>query len=302
MSVHVGALLPINAARGGGRISDVRQAARHGEEIGLDGLWCGDHLTTRSPILDSSIALAVAAAVTGRIAIGYSVLLLALRQQAWAAKHLASLQHVSGGRLRLGVGIGRVGIPNEWEAAGIPSGGRAARTDEMLAGLPALFTGEPAPLTAEEGRPVVTIGPPADMPEVWIGGTSEAALRRTVRFGQGWLASLQTPDQLAEGVARLEALAGERGVPTPRAGTMVFAELGDAPASDSAVMATLTGGYGLSPAHAARLAVNGTAEQLAERFAEYADAGASTLIVVPFGADTLAQYDHIARARELLGR
>ncbi|OZM73300.1 LLM class flavin-dependent oxidoreductase [Amycolatopsis antarctica] len=300
MSVHVGALLPINAARGGGRIADVRQAARHGEAVGLDGVWCGDHLTSPSPIMDSTVALAAAAAVTERIAIGYSVLLLALRQQAWAAKQLASLQYLSGGRLRLGVGIGGVGTPNEWEAAGIPSGTRAARTDAMLAALPDLFTGEPAPLTAEDGRPTVTIGPAAEMPEVWIGGTSEAALRRTVAYGQGWLAALRTPDQLAEGAAKLAAIAGEKGSAVPKIGTMVFASVTDSPSPDSAVMRALTGGYGLPEELAAQVAVNGSAEQLAERFAEYVDAGASTLLVVPFGEDTLVQYDHIAHARELL--
>ncbi|WP_028922264.1 LLM class flavin-dependent oxidoreductase [Pseudonocardia acaciae] len=96
MTIRLGAQLPVNASRGDGVIPDIAVAARHAEDVGLDAVWAGDHLTTGTPMLDSTVALSVAASATERINIGYAVMLLALRQPAWAAKQIGSLQYVSG--------------------------------------------------------------------------------------------------------------------------------------------------------------------------------------------------------------
>lgn len=92
MPFRVGAQLPIHAAYPGGEIADVRRFARHAEQVGLDVVWAGDHLTTGFRLLESTVALTAAAAVTERLQIGYAVMLLALRQPAWAAKQIVSLQ------------------------------------------------------------------------------------------------------------------------------------------------------------------------------------------------------------------
>jgi len=302
--VRVGAQLPIHAAGPGGELADVRRAARHAEQVGLDAVWAGDHLVTGFPLLESTVALTTAAAVTEHIRVGYGVMLLALRQSAWAAKQIASLQYVSGNRLLLGVGVGGIGEPDEWQAAGVPSHGRAKRTDTILAALPGLVGGQPTSLTAEPGEPVVTLEPAVAMPEVWIGGTSDAALLRTVTHGHGWLAALLSPDELAEGVATLTALDGERGIPRPRVGTMVFASLTERQAvgATEPIANFLSGAYGLDPTHARAVAVGGSPEQVAERLAAYVAAGASNLVVVPFGPDVLTQYDLIAESRSILAR
>jgi alkanesulfonate monooxygenase SsuD/methylene tetrahydromethanopterin reductase-like flavin-dependent oxidoreductase (luciferase family) len=301
MSLLIGTQLPVFVTRAGADIPDVGRLARHAEELGLDAVWAGDHLTGTAPLLDSTVALSAAAATTERIRVGYCVMLLALRQTAWAARQLGSLQYASGGRLLLGVGTG--GMPDDWEAAGVPSRGRGRRTDAMLEALPSLLGGKPTTLPMEPGRPVVTLQPAVPMPQVWIGGSSEAALRRTVEYGQGWLPAMVSPSDLAKGAARLTELAGERGRPRPLVGSLVFAGITDGRGTGGAefVVEYLTSAYGMDRDHASAVAVGGPPEKVAERLAELAEAGAGNLVIVPFGADDpFTQYELIARARAAL--
>jgi alkanesulfonate monooxygenase SsuD/methylene tetrahydromethanopterin reductase-like flavin-dependent oxidoreductase (luciferase family) len=89
-----------------GTAADAPEQARHAEQLGLDGIFVGDHLKPAGPYPESMVVLAAAAASTERIHVGVGVMVLALRDPAWAAKQLATLQHVSGGRVVLGVGTG----------------------------------------------------------------------------------------------------------------------------------------------------------------------------------------------------
>src|ERR671937_3073591 len=123
-----------------GKGADTREQARYAERLGLDGIFVGDHLKPAGPYPESLVVLAAAAGVTERIHLGLGVLILALRDPAWAAKQLASLQHVSGGRVLLGVGTGGAMHGTEaWEAVGVPWAERSRRTDETLALLPGLI-------------------------------------------------------------------------------------------------------------------------------------------------------------------
>lgn len=288
-SARIGVLLPAHAALPGAVLGDIGTAARQAEELGLDSVWVGDHLTTGHPLVESTIALACAATTTRRIGLGVAVMIPALRQPAWAAKQLASLQYVSRNRLLLGVGVG-VATAGEWDAAGVPPAGRGRRTDDFLGALPGLLSGQPTTV----GGVTVTLEPAVAVPEIWIGGTSDAALARAVKFGHGWLSALLTPDQLTQRAAKLDtALA---------IGTMVFAHLTETTVDDPAapVVRFLTGSYGLELAQAKAISVGGTPEQVAEQLAEYTAAGVSELVIVPFGQDYLVQYELLARARSLL--
>ena len=120
----------------------VSDAAQRAEALRFDGVWAGDHLACPAPVLDAPAVLATAAALTTRVSVGFSILLLGLRSPAWAAKQLASLQVLSGGRLRLGVGVGGE-FPGEFAAAGVPLAQRGARLDAALRVLPELLAGRP---------------------------------------------------------------------------------------------------------------------------------------------------------------
>ncbi len=87
-------------------LGDVRASARLAEDLELESVCSTDHLVASAPMLDSTVVLATAAAVTDRIAIGFGVMLLALRPVAWAAKQISTLQYVSGNRIVPGVGTG----------------------------------------------------------------------------------------------------------------------------------------------------------------------------------------------------
>ena len=130
-----------------------------GRGAGFDSLWAGDHVSFHEPLLDITVALSAFAAVTERIVLGAGVLLLPLRAPALVAREFASLDYLSGGRLILGIGIGGE-QPADFEAVGVPVRERAARTDEAIAALRALFAGRrrasraaSSPSTASRSQP-----------------------------------------------------------------------------------------------------------------------------------------------------
>jgi alkanesulfonate monooxygenase SsuD/methylene tetrahydromethanopterin reductase-like flavin-dependent oxidoreductase (luciferase family) len=280
----------------------INAAARHAEDVGLDSLWVGDNLAIPgTPILESTLSLATAAAVTERINLGFAVFLPALRPYAWAAKQIATLQHLSGGdRIHLGIGVGG---GDEWEAAGVPSSERGRRTDEFLSVLPSLLAGTPTSIPNLPGEPVVTLAPSAPMPPVWIGGGSPAALRRTARFGDGWLADLVAPDQLRATGDRLRELAGELGRPAPRLGTAILGALEERPKPGlrDEHVERLAATYSLDIEDARRVVVAGGPEEVAERLAEYVSAGAEKFAFASSG-DWHRTCDLLARVRELLAK
>ncbi|MFM9446585.1 LLM class flavin-dependent oxidoreductase [Streptomyces acidiscabies] len=306
MTVHVGAQLPVNSIPGYRDDLDLAAVARHAEDLGLDSVWAGDRLAAPYPTLDPSLVLATAAAATSRIQVGYGVLLLALRSAAWAAKQVGTLQRLSGGRTVLGVGVG-TGDPQEWAAAGVSPRGRGRRTERLLELLPGLLAGERTALTDLPGSPSVALNPAVPVPEIWIGGGSEQALRRVVSHGQGWLAAMKPPKEVARCVGRLGELAAEQGVPAPRVSMHLHVRLLSRAdhAASSRVADRLTAQYGMPRALSGDVGVAGTPAQIAERLREYGDAGAERFVLVPFGEDgddPFRQYELFAGARELLAR
>ncbi|MFI6920813.1 LLM class flavin-dependent oxidoreductase [Nonomuraea spiralis] len=298
-SFEIGVILP-GVGEQRKRDLDLREAARHAEDAGLDGVWHGDHLAIGGPTLDASIALATATAVTSRIRIGASVFVPAIRPLAWAAKQIASLQHVSGGRLVLGVGSG--GGPGQWAAAGVAYGRRGRRTDTALELLPELLAGKETRLPDESGQPSVTLSPAAAMPPVWVGNASEAAVRRAARLGDGWFPSLISSREVAEGRGRLAELAGQAGRPVPVVAIGCAAALGAGPdvPSRAQVASGISAGYGRPLEDVLPIPLTGHPEEAAGRLNDYREAGASHAVVGISGGDWRRQVDLLAEVRTLL--
>jgi probable F420-dependent oxidoreductase len=168
--------------------------------------------------------MAAIAARTHRLKFGPSVMMLPLRHPIAVAKDMATLDFLSGGRCIMAVGLGA--DDKEADAFNVSRTQRAALTDESVAILRKLWAG---PHVSHHGTffhfDDVTITPrPAKKIDLWIGGRSEAALRRVARLGDGWFASFVTPQEFATGVAKIAeyAVAYGRGEEEIEAGSIVF--------------------------------------------------------------------------------
>ncbi|GAB7044574.1 MULTISPECIES: LLM class flavin-dependent oxidoreductase [Catenuloplanes] len=287
--MRIGVVLPSVEVQRRDRL-DLATAARHAEDAGLDSVWHGDHLATGAPTVECTVALAVAATATHRIGIGASVFVPALRPLVWAAKAVAGLQLVSGGRLLLGVGSG--GGPAQWAAAGVPFRERGPRTDTALRLLPRLLTG--APVTLPDGAPV-TLAPGVRVPPLWVGNASAVAIDRAARLGDGWFPSLITPDAVAAGRERLLGTASRHLTITIGA----VAALGEAPGTPT--RADLAAGIAAAYRHTARdaadIPLTGGPAEAADRVARYAASGATHLVAGVSGPDWRTQVDLLAEVR-----
>ncbi|MGS2643838.1 LLM class flavin-dependent oxidoreductase [Streptosporangium sp. LJ11] len=294
--MDIGVILPSVAVQREQRL-DLGTAARHAEEAGLDGVWHGDHLATGAASLDCAVALAVAAGATTRIRIGASVFVPAIRPLAWSAKQIASLQHVSGGRLVLGVGSG--GGAGQWAAAGVPYGERGRRTDTALDLLPRLLAGETVTLADEPAK--VRLEPAVTPPPIWVGNASAVAVRRAARHGDGWFPSMVPPAAVASGRAVLAELAAAHGRPEPVVAIGATGVLGSAPGLPTrASIASGITGYGIPLEEATRLPVTGKPARAAEQLAAYREAGARHVVLGFAGGDWREQCDLLAEVRALL--
>jgi alkanesulfonate monooxygenase SsuD/methylene tetrahydromethanopterin reductase-like flavin-dependent oxidoreductase (luciferase family) len=299
-TLDVGVMLPSTSAANAGRYG-VTESARQAEGIGFDSVWTVDHLAFHTGIVEPVVALSAAAAVTSRIALGFGVLLAALRHPAQLAKQLGSLQALSGDRVVLGVGVGGEN-PSEWSAAGVPLGQRGQRTDAFLAALPDLVTGCPTTLPMPWGVDVPALSPCGAVPPVWIGGRGAAAMERVVRYGEGWLGLWVSPDGVAKRRRLLTGRAAELGQPAPRVGIVLFVNVNQH-APDVAhleAQAFLNTQYGLSAEQSRRHAVVGTEADVLAVLRSFVGAGVDQFVLFPAGPDYPAQYDRLARCTERL--
>jgi alkanesulfonate monooxygenase SsuD/methylene tetrahydromethanopterin reductase-like flavin-dependent oxidoreductase (luciferase family) len=275
----------------------VVQAARLAEELGFAAVWAGDHLACPAPGLDAPGSLAAAAAVTERIVLGFSVMLLGLRAPAWAAKQLQTIDALAGpDRLRLGVGAGGE-FPEEFAAAGVPVNRRGARLDDALTVLPDLLRGEPVDYV---GRALEVHSPGlapamASPPPVYIGGRGEPALRRAARFGDAWLPMWLTPDKVAERSATLAEMALEHDRPAPRTALLVLGRIDDDAAhARSVAEAHIRGQYRMAHDVVERWTVLDSIDGAVQRLSEYQAVGVSEILLLTLGSDTLTQYERLA--------
>ena len=192
----------------------IRRAAIQAEALGFADVWVSEHIIVPKDRLyppsavfwDPVLTLTWAASSTERVGLGTSVLVLPMRHPLPLAKELATLQNLSGGRLILGAGIGW--LESEFAALGVPFRERGRRMDEGIALMRAVWSDDPIsfqakyiPAVIEDMRMLPR--PEAPIP-IWIGGTSEPALQRALRF-DGWHGSRATPEQAAPLVKRLRA-------------------------------------------------------------------------------------------------
>ncbi len=184
------------------------------EAAGFDSLWVGDHVSFHGPVTESLTLLSFAAAITERIQLGTSVYLLPLRHPVIAAKVAASLDMLSGGRLKLGVGVGGE-FPPEFDAVGVPRNERGSRADESIGILRRLWSENDV---AHRGRhfafgPVSIDPKPARPggPPILVGGRKAPSMRRAGRLGDGYISHMCAPEHYRRNLEVIESEAREAG-------------------------------------------------------------------------------------------
>jgi probable F420-dependent oxidoreductase len=199
--VHLGVILP-NFGEGSSP-AGVRRIAEAADELGFDSVWATEHIIVGPEAVDPYgrvfaplVTLAWIAGYTERVSLGTSIILAPLHHPVHLAKEAATLQQLSGGRLVLGLGVGW--HEDEFRFLGVPFLRRGRRGDEAVRCLRALWSGEREfhgqYVTFEDA----TFEPlPEPAPEIWIGGSRAAALRRARELGDVWHPSSRSdPDHV----------------------------------------------------------------------------------------------------------
>ena len=257
------------------------------ENGGIDSLWQTDRIVSATPILECMTTMAALAGRTRRLKFGVNVISLAMRDPVLLAKQCATIDVLSEGRLLPGFGIGSPRAP-EWEALNLNTTTRGRVTDEALEIIAQLWTGQPVTYTGKHFRLTnAQISPKPVQPDlpIWIGGASEAAIRRTAKYGTGWQAGAETPTQLAQIVTAIRAASTQAGRPIDEDHYGAAFPFRFGTPDDPAIARAKT-------AYAKRTGANpddyfaiGTAETILDRLTDYITAGAQKFILRPIAND-----------------
>lgn len=203
------------------------EISRIAEEVGFESVWGGEHVifpskiespypytedgkvpaTPDTPIPDPLIWLAYVAAVAPTLRLGTCILIVPQRNPLVLAKELATLDHLSNGRVELGLGVGW--LKEEFDALGVPWERRGRRNDEYVEAMRLIWSDSHVEYHGEfvDFEPLTCTPRPvqgADIP-ILVGGDTDVAIRRAARMADGYFPGEGQPDRLAELIARLAA-------------------------------------------------------------------------------------------------
>jgi alkanesulfonate monooxygenase SsuD/methylene tetrahydromethanopterin reductase-like flavin-dependent oxidoreductase (luciferase family) len=230
------------------------------EGLGFDLLMVSDHIAITpdvaeqypAPFYEPFTTLAWLAGVTERVRLGTTVLIVPYRHPLLVARMAANLNQLSGGRLVLGVGVGWA--RQEFAALGVDHARRGALTDEHLAAIRDAWADE------RDYR--------AGSIPIWVGGNSDAGLRRAVRLGDAWHPLRFRLEWLRPAVTRLQELAAAAEQPVPALVPRIALQLA-----------------GTANPDPQRLAGVGSIEQIVDDLRALRSLGAETVVLDPFGGD-----------------
>jgi alkanesulfonate monooxygenase SsuD/methylene tetrahydromethanopterin reductase-like flavin-dependent oxidoreductase (luciferase family) len=277
--MDIGIGLPATIPGATGR--QIVEWATTAEQHGFSSLGVVDRLVYGNA--EPLVTLGAAAAVTERIRLVTSILLVPFRANAaLVAKQAATVNHLSGGRLVLGMAVG--GYADDYEASHVPFTGRGRRFDEMLDEMSRIWAGDERGLAGPIG-PV----PGPDRSQIIFGGMSGPTYTRVARWGAGWIAGsrgVQAFQRGAEAVQRVWAEHGRAG--KPRLMALPYFCLG--PQARLHADGFLTDHYAIEGAEsAAGVAAGALTDVPAVRdaIAAYRDAGCDELLLFPCSPDPL---------------
>lgn len=281
--------------------------SQQAEAMGFDGVFVGDHVTFYGSGSDALIKLAPIAAVTEKLELQTCVYLLALRHPTPVALQAAMVDQLSRGRLIMGIGIGGED-PDEWRACGVDPRTRARRTDESMQILRSLWTQEETSFAGKYFKlDKVRMRPKPFRPggvTMQVGGRSDAALRRTARYADGWTGiwvSVRRFTEAGERIAEFAAEAGRGDVQFPRGMQVWMGVDQDRGAAKEKVAGSMQAFYRLPFEAFEKYTPYGTPAEIAEFIAPYIEAGCRHLnFVVADHPD--AVLDRAAAVRDALAK
>jgi probable F420-dependent oxidoreductase len=195
----------------------VRSALERAEELGFDSAWVQDQVASDVPLLESISLLSYAAAVTTTLRLGVSVIVLPIRNAPQLAKNIGTLDHMSNGRVILGVGLGPVFAGDHYfQIFGTKADEALRRFNEGIAIMKSLWTQDKTNIEGEfytlkntgmEPKPIQKPHPP-----LWFGGQHPKALHRAVRVADGYMgAGPTTTKAFGEQVEHIRRFLDEEG-------------------------------------------------------------------------------------------
>jgi alkanesulfonate monooxygenase SsuD/methylene tetrahydromethanopterin reductase-like flavin-dependent oxidoreductase (luciferase family) len=257
--------------------------ARAAEQAGFASLGTIDRIAYDN--YESLISLAVAAAVTEKVRLTTDILIAPLRPAALLAKQAATIDHLSDGRLVLGLAVG--GREDDFEAVDVEFHKRGAIFDRQLEEMGRLWSGagDVGPRPANGSRP-----------GLMIGGQADVAFQRAAKYADGWTLGGGTPDAFREGAAKLRAAwSAERRDGEPRTMALFYFALGDG--ADEVARRSLGSYYAFLGDYADQVVQSAAKDEDTVRsyLSAFEEAGADEVICFPASAD-IAQVELLARA------
>jgi alkanesulfonate monooxygenase SsuD/methylene tetrahydromethanopterin reductase-like flavin-dependent oxidoreductase (luciferase family) len=260
--------------------------AERAEDVGIDSIWLSDHIVSRQPDLDITCIMSMFAARTKKIKMGPSVLTLPARDPVQVAKTYATLDYLTGscGRVIMAVGLGS--DPRDCIACGINPDERAKRMEEGVQVMRKLWAG---PNVSHEGKfykfndVTITPRPVKGSLDVWIGGKSDLAIKRTARYGDGWFPSLVSPEEFKDGIGKLIDYGKQynREINTREAGVLIFTHISENRSRAQEITQKFFSGFPApAEAMAARCAI-GSAQECIDKVQSYVEAGCSKFVLWP---------------------
>jgi probable F420-dependent oxidoreductase len=269
------------------------------ESSGIDSIWHSDQLLR--PSLDPAIMLAALAVATKRLRFGMNAMVISHRDPLVIAKQCATIDYLSPGRLLPVFGVGDASDP-AWEATGRSTKGRGKKANEAIGLVRRLLTEDSVTFQGEyfqyrearvEPRPVKPL-------PIWIGGSSEAAIRRTAALGDGWLGGLASPAVAADIILRVKLALAETGrhIEEDHYGVVLPFRIGigDDPAV-ARFRNLLAARRSATDGEISSTIAAGGAASVIDAFRQYVDAGVAKFVAIPLssgGEDLLVQTQRLA--------
>jgi probable F420-dependent oxidoreductase len=290
-ALRFGLQLPTFGATASG--AAILDTARLAERLGFDSVWTSDHIVvprfmgeTYRVSYECVTTLAAVAAVTKRVAVGASVLIAPLREEILLAKQLATLDQLAAGRLIVGLAAGYV--KEEFEALNSNFSTRGATLDRQIDSMRQVWRDGSGPTPTD--RPAIDSycqpQPVRGRLPIWIGGTSEAAIRRAAAAGDCWHPGALSPDAVAAGRHLLLSFAGQRQV------TVAVKLRAEFPGAGGVEIQGPPPNFHLS--HDLR----GAEPAMLEELAAYAAAGVEEAVLFVYHADQSELREHLHRFAE----